>query len=110
MTRPFGQQTVTGVRRTWGAPDALGVPTRIDTPVEITGCSVQPLSTAEQLSDVDQVTTRWKLYAPASAMLTVTDAVIVNGLTYEIDGDPQTWSDQCGMPSYTECLLRRATG
>lgn len=110
MTRPFGQQTVTGVHRTSGPADALGVPSRIDTPVDIAGCSFQPLSTNEQLSDVDQVTTRWKLYAPASAMLTATDAVIVDGLTYEVDGDPQTWPDQCGNPGYTEYLLRRATG
>jgi hypothetical protein len=110
VTRPFGRQIVTAVRRTWGALDELGVPARIDTPTEVAGCVFQPLATSEQLSDVDQVTTRWRLMLPASVTLSATDAVIVDGLVYEIDGDPVLWSDQCGNPGYTSCLVRRATG
>lgn len=108
---PFiGRQAVTIVHRTDGPPDALGVPTRVETETAVTGCSVQPLSTDEQLSDVDEVITRWRLYAPAGLPMTAIDAVIFDGARYEIDGDPQTWSDLGGRPHHVECYLRRATG
>lgn len=110
MTAPHGNQTITGVKRSEGPPDVLGVPLRVETTFTIERCSVQPLSTVEQLSNVDQVTTRLHLYAPAGTPLTVTDAVIVDGVTYELDGDPQTWTDARGRPYYLDCLIRRATG
>lgn len=109
MTRP-GRETVVIVHRATGPPDVLGVPSKIETQEHVAGCSVQPLTTSEELSDVDQVITRWKLFAPAGVALTVTDAVISRGLLYEVDGDPQVWTDLRGQPHHLSCLLRRATG
>lgn len=110
MTAFTGHDTVTVIRRTNGPPDSLGVPTRVETQQTVPGCSVQPLGTDEMLSDVDRVVSRWKLYAPATLVLTATDAVQSHGITFEVDGDPQIWSDVRGAPHHLECLLRRATG
>lgn len=110
MTAFTGRDTITVVHRTAGTPDNLGVPAKIETRRQVAGCSVQPLGTDELLSDVDRVITRWKLYAPAATALTTADAVESNGLLYEVDGDPQVWSDTRGVPHHLECLLRRATG
>lgn len=108
---PFtGREVITIVRRTPGAPDRLGVRVPTETQQTVTGCSVQPLGTDEELSNVDRVITRWKLYAPAGTVLTVTDAVMSNGVRYEVEGDPQTWPDIRGVPHHVECFLRRATG
>lgn len=110
MTTFTGRETITVVHRTNGPPDPLGVPTRVESLRPVSGCSVQPLSTDEELSNVDRVTTRWRLIAPANTALSVTDAVVSQGLLYEIDGDPQLWTDIRGQPHHLECLLRRATG
>jgi hypothetical protein len=111
MSTPLiGRQTVTVVHRTDGPPDSLGVPSVVETETAVTGCSVQPVSTAEELSDVDQVITRWQLFMPAGITVTATDNVIADGVVYGVDGDPQTWTDLGGRPHHTECYLRRATG
>ncbi|HEX5119849.1 MAG TPA: hypothetical protein VFW65_32080 [Pseudonocardiaceae bacterium] len=107
---PIGHQIITVIRRTSGPPDRLGVPTQVETRHDVSGCSVQPVGTDEQLSNVDLVVTRWRLYAPADADVVVTDAVIAGGLTYEVDGDPQVWPDIRGQPHHLEAYLRRATG
>lgn len=106
----IGHQVIAVVRRTEGIPDRLGVPTLVETTHYVSGCSVQPLATIEQLSNVDQVVTRWRLFAPADADLIVTDAVITNGIQYEVDGDPMVWPDLGGVPHHLEAYLRRATG
>jgi len=110
MTPYIGRQVVTIVRRSDGPPDHLGVPTVVETETQVPGCSVQPLTTAEQISDVDQVVTRWRLLAPAGVVMTATDAVIADGVRYSVDGDPQPWTDLGGRPHHIECFLRRATG
>lgn len=110
MTTYTGRQAVTLVRRSPGPPDAYGVYARVETRETVTGCSVQPLGSDEQLSDADRVTTRVKLFAPAGTVLTATDAVETGGVVYEVDGDPEFWTDHRGTPHHVECLLRRATG
>jgi hypothetical protein len=108
---PFtGRQTITTVTRVDGVPDPLGVPARVETHTQVAGCSVQPLATVEDLSNVDTVISRWRLFAPIGTTLSATDGVIADGVLYEVDGDPQPWTDQRGRPHHLECLLRRATG
>jgi len=106
----IGRETVTVVTRSWGPPDTLGVAAKVETPHTVTGCAVVPLTTQEDVSDVDHVVTRWRLFGPPDMAVTVTDAVIVGDLTYEVDGDPQVWPDARGVPHHLECYLRRATG
>lgn len=109
---PFGNKTVTGVRRTASAPDRLGVPVDTESTFDIPGCSFQPFAPPQELlSNVDLTQSVWKLFAPAGTGLTATDAVRVDGLTYEILGDPQQWPDPVtGAVDHTEFWLRRANG
>lgn len=110
MTPFIGRQAVTIVHRTDGPPDALGVPAVVETETTVTGCSVQPVSTTEDVSNVDQVVSRWRMFAPAATAFTATDGVISDGVLYQVDGDPQIWSDLGGNPHHIECYLKRATG
>ena len=112
MTLPIGNQTVTAVLVTYGARDKLGVEAHIETQVTVTNCSFQPLTTIETLGDVDQVTSHWKLFAPANVNLSAIGRIITpwDGLSYEVDGDPMPWPDFQGNISHQEILLRRATG
>jgi hypothetical protein len=109
---PFGVKTVTGIRRTEGTPDKLGVPARVETTFDIPGCSFQPLAKPkEDLGNVDLTQSAWKLFAPAGTGLTATDAVRIDGLVYEIVGDPHEWPDPVtGVTDHTEIWLRRANG
>lgn len=110
MKALIGHQTVTIVHRSAGPANDLGIPATVETQTTVDGCTVVPLTTQEEVSDVDQVVTRWRLFGPPDMAVTVTDAVIVNGLEYEVDGDPQVWPDFRGVPHHLECYLRRATG
>lgn len=77
---------------------------------DVPGCSVQPLTTQETLGAADQIKTRWRLIGPVTDALsaaTATDAVTVDGITYEVDGDPQPWRDLWGNPDHIEIYLRR---
>lgn len=109
---PFGNKTVTGVRRIPGAPDRLGVPVDSEVTFDIPDCSFQPFATPQELlSNVDLSQSLWKLFAPAGTGLIVTDAVRIDGKTYEILGDPQEWPDPIsGVTHHVEIWLRRATG
>lgn len=112
MTVPIGFQTVTAVLVTYGAPDKLGVEAKVESQTPITGCSMQPLTTVETLGDIDEVTSHWKLFAPATVNLNAIASVITpwDGLRYDVDGDPMVWTDAFGNVHHQEVLLRRATG
>lgn len=112
MTIPIGHQTVTAVLVTEGVPDSLGVPAKVETTVAISGCSLQPLNTKETLGDIDQVTSHWTLFAPAAVNLDPIDSVITpwDGIRYDVDGDPEIWTDFFGNTSHQALRLRRATG
>lgn len=106
----LGGQAATVITRTPGAKDELGVPTWIETPVTVPGCFLQPSDTDETLGNVDTVISHFKLFAPAGTPLTSTGRVVVDGVSYEVRGDPMPWSDNRGIPHHIECYLRRATG
>lgn len=112
MTVPIGNQTVTAVHATYGAPDRLGVKRKTETQTTLTGCSLQPASTQETLGDIDEVTSHWVLYAPATVDFTAIDSVITpwDNVRYDVDGDPQVWRDFFGNISHQTVHLRIATG
>lgn len=74
------------------------------------GCQLQPLSSVEEIETGDQVTSRWSLYGPAHLEASAVDRVIVEGITYELDGDLQLWRDLSGRPHHVEAVLRKVTG
>lgn len=108
----LGNQTVTAVKRTPGAKDKMGVPTVSEIESDIAGCSFQPFDRpTEQLANMDLSVSVYRLFTPPGTGLTVTDAIRVNGVEYEILGDPQTWPEPItGVDHHTEFLLRRANG
>lgn len=106
----LGGQTATVITRTPGAKDRFGIPTSVETSVAVTGCFLQPLETEENLGNIDTVVSHFKLFAPAGTPLTPTGRVVVDGVSYEVRGDPMPWSDIRGIPHHIECYLRRATG
>lgn len=106
----FGGHTATVITRTPGAKDELGVPTWTESTVTVAGCFLQPLETEETLGNVDTVISHFKLFAPAGTPLTSTGRVVVDGVSYEVRGDPMPWADIRGIPHHIECYLRRATG
>lgn len=75
----------------------------------ITGCSVQPLTGQEILTDRDAVVSRWTLYAPLGSDIRSTDRIRHNGSVYDIDGSVQDWPDMFGL-GHSTCLLRRSDG
>lgn len=105
MTR-LGAQTVTVVHQ---AIDAYGDRTETGR-ATVHGCSIQPLSTVERLEAGDQVITRWTLYAPITLDAGPIDRLIVDGVTYELDGDLQLWRGLDGRAHHVEGFLRRVTG
>lgn len=74
------------------------------------GCSVQPLSSVEEINAGDQIISRWSLYGPPIMEASPVDRVIVEGVTYELDGDLQLWRDLSGRPHHVEAVLRKVTG
>ena len=79
--------------------------------VTIDGCALQPASTGEVTDPTrTAVTTRWNLFAPPGADLLPSDRVDVDGVTYEIDGDPQDWSAPGGRLDHIAAALVRVDG
>lgn len=113
MPPRLGRDTVTGITRTDGPRDAKGIPTRVESSFSISNCSLQPMSTAEIVGATDMVVSMWRLIAPANgpaAQLTPTSAVQHNGISYEVDGEPEPWRDAHGRPHHIEVTLRRPEG
>lgn len=71
----------------------------------ITGCSVQPGATDEDMHMRDTVTTRWTAYLPPNADIQAADRVEWAGRTYLVDGEPERWVSPTGMVSHVKILL-----
>jgi hypothetical protein len=105
-----GGQSITLVRRVESGRDAHGNPVYTQTRSTVGGCSVQPLTSSEQLAGNVQVQGRWRLFAPAGLDLDGIDAIESGGLTFEVDGEAQEWPDLAGRRDHVEVFLRRVTG
>ena len=113
----MGNDTVTVLKRTYGAEDRLGVPALIATPTVVGGCSLQPNNASEVISDTDFTLAMWILIAPPQPIfqsMTAADAiqVTINGqpVVFEDFGDPQLETDLGGVPDHYRIKLRKARG
>lgn len=113
----LGGDTVTVLKRSEGAANRLGVKALTSTPTVVGGCSLQPVSTSEVISDTDLTISMWVLYAPVLeifASMTAADAVQVDihgvPTVFEDFGDPQLWTDLDGIPDHYRIKLRKARG
>lgn len=109
MTFPFGEQ-ITLVHRTKGTPDAYGNDTWTTTTTTVTG-AFNPGSSVESVQGQDLLTVQPAVYLPAGTPLAAIDAVQIRGLTYEVDGSPNTWVNPfTGWQPGVEVRLKRVTG
>lgn len=77
------------------------------TEVSTTGWLTQ-ISTTETVGARDVITTGYKLYLAAGESIAAADRVTVDGLDYEVDGDPHHAQTPRGA-HHIECVLRRVT-
>lgn len=76
----------------------------------ISGCWVQPISGEEAVLDREFSRTNLRLFAPHSDALLVTSRVDVDGVEYEVNGEPRRWPGPGGAPHHIEADLKRLTG
>jgi hypothetical protein len=81
------------------------------TTLVITGCALQP-GPATEFTDPTRraVTTGWALFAPPGTDLAAGDRVEVDGLTFEVDGEPADWAAPGGRADHVAATLIRVEG
>ena len=124
-----GRQAVIVLNKGEGAPGRFEtIPVNAD-PVLLSGCSLQAVQTERQVGNLTDVAIgRYELFAPATTPLTSTSQVelvssaptgtsyiiggstyYTTGVVYDVDGEPNVWSDHMGRPHHTECYLKVRT-
>jgi hypothetical protein len=106
----FATQTVTVLRPEWVSNHGTVVADwSAASEHTVTGCSLQPITGAEQPINRDAVTTTWQLYAPAGTDLDATDRVrSEDGHIYEVVGPIRVWSN--GVLDHVDAVLSRVEG
>jgi hypothetical protein len=83
--------TVTIVRRTVTGTDDWGNDVYGTVNADVGPCSVQPASSREDLNFADQITKSIVVFVPYGTDVSFIDAVIVAGVQYEVNGQPDIW-------------------
>jgi hypothetical protein len=87
-TLPYGQ-TVTLLHRTVTGQDQFGNDVYESTSETVNNVSIQPGSHTERTgSFADQATTSLQMFLPWGTSIAYLDAIVWNGDTYEISGEP----------------------
>jgi hypothetical protein len=86
----FGR-TVTLTARTRAGLDADGNDVFADAQRTVDGCVIWPRSSTETLNAQDTVIVGLSLWLPAGTAISATDRVTIDGLTYEVEGEPGTF-------------------
>jgi hypothetical protein len=71
--------------------DEYGNDTLSFTEVQVGPCSVQQTTSRESINFTDQVATNVLVFMPYGTDVGYLDAMIINGVEYEITGDPDQW-------------------
>jgi hypothetical protein len=110
-----GEDTVTLISREVAGDDRYGNQVLVDTEVTLPYCSIQPMWGQEDINRADLAIDRFRLFIPGSAWIdlqidpTMLDAVRFNGITYEVNGEPQPWRLH-GVIDHAVVYLRHVTG
>lgn len=108
---PLLDQTVRHIPRHYGEDDRGNDAWIEDTPVEVDGCSVQPLDSAEYLTSAsDLVVSRWQFFGPPGMGLKATDLIEVDGAKYQVDGAPGLARSVSPFLAHTSAVLKEYTG
>jgi len=96
--------TITVVTAVPGLPDDSGEATAgTPTPTVSPGWNVQPLTSSEQITDVETVTTTWRASGPLSPWIPATAQILWQGNPYRISGRPLHFTG--GALDHTEITL-----
>ena len=91
--------------------DAYGNDERTTTETEVGGCAFVPGGTAENIEGTIQVTADAECYLPAGTVVTPEDKITYQGVTYNVDGAPGTWTSPfTGIAGPVLVRLRVITG
>ena len=80
--------TVTFLKRTVTGVDVKGNDVYSDTTMDVPYCVLDQGASAEVVQGTEQVTTDVTVYAPPGTDVGAFDAFIVNGVKYEVQGNP----------------------
>lgn len=87
---PHGQY-VTLRHRVVAGQDDYNNDTYAFTEVQVGPCSIQQTTSREAINFTDQVSTSVLVFMPYGTNVGFLDAMIINGVEYEITGDPDNW-------------------
>lgn len=87
---PHGQY-VTLRHRVVAGQDSYNNDTYAFTEVNVGPCSVQQTTSREAVNFADQVATSVLVFMPYGTNVSFLDAVIIDGVEYEVIGDPDNW-------------------
>lgn len=113
MTAPLGGQQITRLRApavSDGRHGGLARDWAAATATDITGVSVQPFATGETTLDQAYIRDRLRVFDSSGTDYEPTDRIVYEGDTYEVDGDPQPWTDLAGRASHVELVIKRLAG
>jgi hypothetical protein len=74
-----------------GTQDSYGNDVYTEQNFQIPNCVFQPGGSSENLSFADQSNTSDTIYMPYGTDVTYLDAIIYNGITFEVTGVPNQW-------------------
>ena len=66
---------------------------------------VQPVSSTEDVVNIQQTQTRWRLFLGPDADLEATDRIVWDGDTYEVDGEVERWKRRGTLHHHQAVLL-----
>jgi hypothetical protein len=103
--------TVTLLTRAVTGRDADGNDVYGSTALAVAGCAFDPGGSVELVQGQDLVTTQPKVYLPAGTVVGALSAVIVAGVTYEVEGSPNSYTSPfTGWSPGIEVKLKAVTG
>jgi hypothetical protein len=99
----LGSDTVTRLRGR--SRDNFGNLQGSDSELDVTGCSVQPVSASESTDRGELTIANLTLYAPPGTDITATDRVRWQGDVYAVNGPPAVWRDETGAEDHVQAQL-----
>lgn len=109
MTFPFGD-LITLITRTRTGRDGDGNATYTTVAATLRG-AFAPAGSIETVQGQDQVVTQDTVYLPPGTQVHAVDQVIVNSVTYEVDGSPNSWRNPyTGVTAGVAAKLKQVSG
>jgi hypothetical protein len=76
-------------------------------PATLTGWTLQPGASAEDLQNREAVRVDWTAYGPYDADVIASDRIRLPSGDYSVIGEPERWKSPTGRVSSTKMLLQR---